>query len=269
MMEKIICLFQREFATVQKDQANYIGSYEATSCNILILRSASTGKVSCAHIDGESKQIGGTQCSINMMLLTFTKQERDDAIQVYLAVGFLDEKGLSKEISSSILEALQKHSTHFEIQLACTGKLNNEIILETINSPLVRGISIELSSGIVFPCDFEEDGLTPEQCVRNIRFTSSPALANIYNSERDLLIIEPFNYRPISPYEIKFFQNMPDHELLQRVSTTPLVESPNFVVNFKKSLVFWQKYPKSADYFRGKTLEYSYDRCSKEWKITN
>jgi len=80
-------------------------------------------------------------------------------------------------------------------------------------------------------------------------------LENIYDSQRDLYIIKPFPFQPFSEKQIQALTKLPDNELLQYTSTSPLVESHRFVPNIRELLKFF-KQNDWIKFFDGKARTY-------------
>jgi len=113
-------VMQKEFATVPRNSpVKIVGSQDATTCHILILRSKSSGKVCCAHFDTQ-KQLGGKDCSLKAMLQTFDPEEQSQGLETHIIGGFDDANDYSFKISKNLIyELYSEPKVVFHISTCC------------------------------------------------------------------------------------------------------------------------------------------------------
>eukprot|EP01114_Cavostelium_apophysatum_P022735 TRINITY_DN8326_c0_g1_i1.p1 TRINITY_DN8326_c0_g1~~TRINITY_DN8326_c0_g1_i1.p1 ORF type:complete len:318 (+),score=73.32 TRINITY_DN8326_c0_g1_i1:139-1092(+) len=263
---KNLYVFQREFATISLDSGiKFLGTSEATSCNMVIIRSKSSGKTSCAHADGSSKQVGGDACSIQKMISTFTSEESSAGFDLHIVGGMLDDKNYSLKLATSILRVLHLAPFRFDLVTGCFYSLNNRTE-GNVNVPLVRGLAIDVKTGEVFPAEFADD-CKPDLELRNARFTSGPQLINIYDAKLNIIIIEPFGYQFYSAVDMQVLLRLPDKKILEMFSTTPKAESEHFVPNLKKMMTFILANPDPNKFFGGNPRAFAWNATNKTWDL--
>ena len=99
------------------------------------------------------------------------------------------------------------------------------------------------------------DDLFPEEELRGIRsLTGDSNLENIFDFEENILKIGPFKYEMIE--QSNELLNLPDEIFLEFMSTSPKVESENFVLNLKNSLKFLIKNPDYKKFFKNESICY-------------
>jgi protein N-terminal asparagine amidohydrolase len=258
--QKFLHVFQREFATILPDQFDYIGSSEATTCNILFIRSKKTGKISCAHFDGSQDQVGKKNCSLKKMISTFDQNELNDVLELHFVGGYFDGSENSNEITESILIEFEKYSVLTEIQTFFVS-MENSMMKGDILHPIYKSASMETSSGKLYPTIFHHYG--PQMEVRGVRgFTGEPHLENIFDYKSNTLILGPYYYGNIDRPDL--YLQLKDEILLKYLSTSPEVESENFVPHLRKTLKFLVDHPDCDEFFKQKPICYQFENG--EWK---
>jgi len=194
----MVYAMQRELVSGKSSIVDFLGSDEATTCNIVFIWSSLNKKGSVGHFDGSSGQIGEKNCSIKKLIETFTKEEQEYGLDVHIIGGFEDEDKLSMKIIKSILVAFHIISNiQFTLLTGCFFVLNNEFCGQ-YNRPIITGGALQLKTGILFPVsNFHFRG--PDEILRSSRFTQrNPSLENIYDPEKDQYFIKPFPYKSFS-----------------------------------------------------------------------
>jgi protein N-terminal asparagine amidohydrolase len=251
LKENYLYVAQREFATCNVKQFDYIGSGSATTCNILLFRDPLSGKTSCGHLDGCETQVGGEKCSVTRMINTFTQTEQEYGLDVHLVGGYIDEKKQSLGISLSILEVLLNHSTKFNLETVCilTANTTNDQIGK-FYKPIIRGVAMATLTGKLVNAEFLDKG--PDFALRGTcGFTGGDELREIFDIEKNMIKIEPCLYESIghAPTLITFG----DEKLLLNTSSSPLVEDENFTTEMRNVLKFMIENPNAKKFFNGKT----------------
>lgn len=196
------------------------------------------------------------------MVRTFQEDELSLGLDICIAGGMLDEDDNSKDTSTALVSALQNSKAVFHLQVASLHSLNN-LKVDGINSPIIRGIAIDLESGKVFPAEWKDKGAVVT--LRQGRYSSVGELENIYDWEKDCVVIHPFPYRPLKIENIKVFLQLPDKQFLQYLSTSPEVEGPDFVKEAKAGLMFWLQNPSWEMFFQGKSLVFTWSSKDAQW----
>ncbi|XP_059470022.1 protein N-terminal asparagine amidohydrolase isoform X2 [Neocloeon triangulifer] len=223
---------QREFAiTVPHDKnVTIMGSDDATTCIIVVLRHTGSGAVGIAHLDGS----GMDECVITMIqrIQELSMGYVEGRIELQLIGGYSDPRNYSDAIFYNLMQAFQKHPVEVDLTLCCVGELNTTI-RGGIHWPIIYGIGVHTKTGEIFPATFADKG--PEQSLRSARqFTGGRQVLDIYDSNLGMLRIGPFNYEPLRGAELWLQQS--DDFILQHLSTSPDVEPQHYVMQVRATL---------------------------------
>lgn len=231
---------QREMAaTVSHDKnVNILGSDDATSCIILILKHTTSGAVGLAHCDGVGTDEGLMSLVARIQELALGYPE--GRLQLQLVGGYTDPNNYSDELFYNILHTLHKQPVEIELTLVCSGDLNTTV-RNGIHWPIIYGVGVNVKTGEIFPATFPDKG--PEMSLRTARHLSSsqPTMLDIYDCTLGLLRIGPFSYQPLRGVDLWLEQ--PDDVILQHLSTAPQVEPPHFTMQVRAALKFIQENP--------------------------
>jgi len=261
--QKTLHVFQREFATISsKDNFDWIGSGEATTCVIVLLYNEQSHRASAGHFDGADNQITGEEnCSLFTMIRSFSEEEKIQGIRIHLVGGYCDDNKTGKSIIMKLLQVLSTASADIYLDTFMVDRLNTQQKPKIGNIPITRGAAMNCKTGqVILVSTFKNRG--PEISLRMIlSFLGTDELKNIYDSQTKCFTLGPYYYKPWVK-EAKSFMNCNDKELLQNLSTSPSAEGPNFVSDMRKSLLFVTKNPDCEQYFKGKPLIY---QCNAEY----
>jgi len=238
--EKCLYVGQKEVAVVAPgDNVKMIGSEDATTCHIVILRDVHTGVTGLAHLDNEEPND----------FLTLEREVRDrkgvrqvtrelDTLEYTVSIlgGYDDENSTSEEITEMLLTVMQGLKARFILQLACTGPVNT-VMKNDVCWPRVYGGGVDVDTGEVFTAKFFYHG--PDTDIRSLRLHSRGAtLHNIYDPYSGKIVIKPFAYR-VMP-DAHLWLKKADSFILKYCSTSPLVEPPDFCehirANFRRMI---------------------------------
>ena len=229
----LLYVTQGEYATVAKDDENVtvMGTEDATTCHIVVLRHTGSGVTSLGHFDGHD-----TASGIKNMIASVTSSSKPNSgeIVLHLFGGFLDDKGTSSRLTTSIIQVVQDQNEPIHLRTAgVTGF--NDIIEKGLHKPRIYGVGIIVQDGDIFPATFLDKG--PDEYTRHARtFTGVGKIVEIYNSTYKELRIMPYEYKQDILPHIPFFLDASDEDILQNLSTSPHCEPPDFVANTKGTL---------------------------------
>ncbi|XP_054460642.1 protein N-terminal asparagine amidohydrolase isoform X1 [Anoplopoma fimbria] len=238
---------QREFAatTPADNCVSVIGSDDATTCHLVVLRHTGSGAVCLAHCDGSS-----TWSEIPLLvkavtsLSSFSKEGR---LELHLAGGFNDESKTSHKLSFNILAAFQKLKEEIHLETCCITEMN-DVVVDGTHRPVVYGIGVNVKTGEVFPSSFfTHKGPAVE--LRSARTFTGGQMADIYDSSRGLVKIGPCRWSP--NLDIAFWLSQNDDTILKYLSTSPMAEPPHFVQHMKTTIQFLLEHPNSDSLFPG------------------
>ncbi|XP_076028322.1 N-terminal amidohydrolase 1 [Oratosquilla oratoria] len=247
----LLYLRQREYAvTVPQDEnVHILGTDDATTSTVAVLRHTGSGALGLAHFDKCSHEecLSGVHiCShdngvlnlltrVNELSMAYT----EGRLELCVVGGFQDSRAISEKITLSLLNAFHKSPAQIQLVLLCTGEMNTTI-RGNISWPLVKGIGVSMQTGKIFPASFTDKG--PYLVLRSTRiFTGAQQMVDIYDCALGVLRIGPFNYEPHAGVELLLQQT--DDVILRCLSTTPEVESPTWVKMVREVLKHIKEHP--------------------------
>lgn len=265
------CLYvaQKEMVAVRVgEQLELVGSEDATTCHIVLLVHRDTNTAALAHLDScdesdfedfeqEVRRVSGRESSEHIQLDT------------YIVGGYQDERGLSAELSESLLQYLAKAtpSTTFHLQLCYIGSVNT-VVKDGVAWPRVYGAAYSLTTDQFSPARFAYHG--PDTDIRSLRsYSDLRGLLSLYNGSSGRLVMPPFTYPPLRNAHL--WLQATDEFLLNKCSTSPLVEPPDFCEQLRKTFRRMLTDPKPLEsIFKGRRArEYERDPASGEWRLIN
>ncbi|CAG0915094.1 unnamed protein product [Notodromas monacha] len=235
----LLYVCQREFAaTVPHDKnITLLGTEEATTCHVVVLRHSGSGAVSLGHFDGSCSDEGVISMIQRVQELSLGYPE--GRLEVHIVGGFHDGRGRSDEVLVGVLYALHKQPLDVEMVTACFGDVNTTI-RGGIPWPIIYGIAVNVKTGEICPATFPEKG--PALALRGARtFTGGHHMLDVYDANLGLMRIGPFNYEPLRGVDLWLQQS--DDFILQHLSTSPEVEPPHFAMQVRATLKHIQEHP--------------------------
>lgn len=253
-------VMQREYAIVSKedDVISILGSDDATTCSVLILRNSRTGSCAAGHFDG-SDVAGG----VSGMISGLSSSQEDD-IDIYIIGGFDDDRDMSEDLCLEILNALHQHPRKLNLKILFVCRFNTNVRNGDVKGPKFLGAAINVKTGDVFPALFPAKG--PNMPLRHARiYGDAGGMVNVYDTNRHLVKITPFSYEPFETMDL--YLKAPDELVLQLLSTSPLVEPPHFVSQIKSTFEFIKKNPVNLVFKDGLPVCYKHNLINDSWNL--
>ncbi|KAG7277279.1 hypothetical protein CRUP_036948 [Coryphaenoides rupestris] len=237
---------QREFAaTIPSDRAvSVLGSDDATTCHLVVVRHTGSGAVCLAHCDGSS-----TWSEVPLIVKAVTSlsdHSTEGRLELHLVGGFNDESKTSHKLSLNLLAAFHKMKEDIHLETCCITEMN-DVMVEGIHRPVVYGIGVNVNTGEVFPASFPHKG--PAEELRSARTFTGGLMVDIYDSSRGLVKIGPCKWS--RNLDIAFWMSQNDDTILKFLSTSPMAEPPHFVQHMKSTIEFILRHPSSDLLFPG------------------
>ncbi|XP_062244898.1 protein N-terminal asparagine amidohydrolase isoform X2 [Platichthys flesus] len=237
---------QREFAatTPADDHVSVLGSDDATTCHLVVLRHTGSGAVCLAHCDGSS-----TWSEIPHLVKSVTslsKVSKEGRLELHLIGGFNDESKTSHNLSLNILAAFHKQKEDIHLETCCITEMN-DVVVDGNHRPIVYGIGVNVKTGDLFPSSFSHKG--PAEELRSARTFTGGQMAEVYDSSRGRVKIGPCEWS--SNMDIAFWLSQNDDTILKYLSTSPMAEPPHFVQHMKSTIKFLLEHPDSDSLFPG------------------
>ncbi|XP_043228377.1 protein N-terminal asparagine amidohydrolase-like [Amphibalanus amphitrite] len=260
----LLYVSQRELAvTVPHDRnASVLGTDDCTTCHMAVFRHTASGATSLTHLD--SCEHEEPLQTILQRIAELSKGYPAGRVQLHLVGGYRDGRGVSEEVSLSLLNALSKTRYEVDLVTCCLGELNT-ITRDGMNWPVVYGVGVTVETGELFPASFPDKG--PEMALRHARFYTGghQQVLDIYDCQQGLMRIGPFNYEPLRSVDLWLRQS--DEVLLKHLSTSPEVEPPHFATQARASLKYIQEhpFPASTIFPDGRPHYFRRDQLSSQW----
>lgn len=230
---------QREMAVVSPEDGTIqvLGTDDATTCHIVVLRHSASHVTGLAHFDGCGLE-DATQRLIDTVLKE-TGGKQWGRLELTLVGGFKDNRNMSEELSVKILDAFNKTPAEVHLTTACITDLNTRTE-KGVPFPIIYGLAVIVATGEMFPAKFQDRG--PDQPLRSARhFTGSEEVLNIYDNRRKQLVIGPFEYTSMD--EIDLLCRLPDPIIREHLSTSPEQEPKHFEASVRAALVQIRDFP--------------------------
>ncbi|KAM6972293.1 protein N-terminal asparagine amidohydrolase [Aplochiton taeniatus] len=237
---------QREFAATNPadNSVAVLGSDDATTCHLVLVRHTGSGAVCLAHCDGSS-----TWSEVPLIVKAVTSLSnptKEGRLELHLFGGFDDESKTSHKLSLSLLAAFHKQKEDIHLETCCITEMN-DILVDGTHRPVVYGIGVNVKTGEVFPSTFHHKG--PAEELRSARTFTGGQMADIYDSSKGLVKIGPCKWSP--NLDIAFWLSQNDDTILKYLSTSPLAEPPHFVQHIKSTIQFLLQHPSPESVFPG------------------
>lgn len=237
---------QREFAatTPTDSSVSVIGSGDATTCHLVVLRHTGSGATCLAHCDGSSTF---TEVPLLVNAVTsLSNPAKEGRLELHLVGGFDDDSKTSHKLSLTILAAFQKQKDEIHLETCCITDMN-DVVTDGIHRPIVYGIGVNVKTGEVFPASFPQRG--PAEDLRSARTFTGGEMAEVYDSSKEQIKIGPCRWAPNR--DIAFWLSEDDNTILQFLSTSPYAEPPHFVQHIKSTIQFLLDHPSADILFPG------------------
>ena len=220
--------------TAPSDELVHIlGSEDATTCHIIIIRHSGGGATALTHYDGHGLEELITDMVDDVKQAAMGHPE--GRLEIHIFGGFDDPRSLSKKTTKDILAVLHLCNDNLHLMTACITELNN-CYRDGVPFPVVYGVGVDVRTGKIFPATFPEKG--PEVLVRHAQLFDRAKPHNIYNRSTKQLVIGPFDWYF---HNSDWFENMlakPDNELMKVSSTSPAQEPASFLPTMKSTFRF-------------------------------
>ncbi|XP_054856629.1 protein N-terminal asparagine amidohydrolase-like [Eublepharis macularius] len=229
---------QREFAaTTPKDGSiSVLGSDDATTCHLVVLRHTGSGAICLMHCDGSDTE--KEVLLITNAVRALSPNTEYGRLEVHLIGGFNDDRHLSQQLTHQLLRAFDRLQDDIHLVTFCVTELNDR--QEKGNHfPYIYGIAANVKTGEIFHAFFPDKG--PEEDLRSASILTGAQMVNIYDSRKEQLCIGPYFWMPFPP--ANFWLDQDDQYLLQNLSTSPRAEPPHFISHIRATLLCLKEHP--------------------------
>jgi len=267
--EACVYVGQKEAAVVAPgDSMRILGSEDATTCHIVILRDSHTGVTGIAHLDNDEPgdfRLLEREVRDRKGVKVATRELEDMEYDVSILGGYSDEEEISQDITEMLLVVMQGLKARFSLRLACIGTVNTKT-KDGVAWPKIYGGGVEVDTGEVFTAQFSYHGPDPD--IRALRLHSRGAcLANIYDPYSGKIVVKPFCYQPMT--DAHLWLQRTDEFILKYCSTSPKVEPPSFCDNMRANFrrMVSDPQPMVTLFGGNRAREYSRDQITGRWVL--
>ncbi|XP_032248066.1 protein N-terminal asparagine amidohydrolase isoform X1 [Halichoerus grypus] len=229
---------QRELAvTSPKDGSiSILGSDDATTCHIVVLRHTGNGATCLTHCDGSD-----TRAEVPLIMSSikaFSDHAQCGRLEVHLVGGFSDDRQLSQKLTHQLLSEFDRQEEDIHLVTLCVTELNDREENEN-HFPVIYGIAVNIRTAEIYRASFPDRG--PEEELRAARALTGGPMISIYDAKTEQLRIGPYSWMPFP--HVDFWLQQDDKQILENLSTSPLAEPPHFVEHIRSTLMFLKKHP--------------------------
>ncbi|KAH1183517.1 protein N-terminal asparagine amidohydrolase [Mauremys mutica] len=234
----LLYIQQREFAvTTPKDgSVSILGSDDATTCHLVVLRHTGSGATCLTHCDGSN-----TRAEVSLIMSavkSFSNDTECGRLEVHLVGGFNDDRQLSQKLTNQLLRTFDLQQDDVHLVTFCVTELNDREEKDN-HFPIIYGIAVNVKTAEIFHATFPDKG--PDEDLRSARMLTGAPMTNIYDAKTEQLHIGPYFWMPFPHVDLWLEQD--DKQILQNLSTSPLAEPPHFVSHLRSTLLFLKEHP--------------------------
>ncbi|XP_063790429.1 protein N-terminal asparagine amidohydrolase isoform X2 [Pseudophryne corroboree] len=225
---------QRELAvtTPNDSSISLLGSEDATTCHILVLRHTGSGATCLAHCDGSDTEKEVADILHSVKSLSPISEGR---LELHIVGGFHDQRQLSQKLSHQLLKIFDKQPEEVHLVTFCVTAVN-------------------VKTGEIFKAKFPDH--QPDEDLRSAYILTGGQMVNIYDAKAEQLNIGPYTWTTIP--NIDYWLKEDDENILHCFSTSPLAEPPHFVQHMRSALQFLKDnpHPQTSTFPDGKPHSY-------------
>ncbi|EDK97376.1 N-terminal Asn amidase, isoform CRA_d, partial [Mus musculus] len=213
-----------------------LGSDDATTCHIVVLRHTGNGATCLTHCDGSD-----TKAEVPLIMSSiksFSEHAECGRLEVHLVGGFSDDRQLSQKLTHQLLSEFDKQDDDIHLVTLCVTELNDREENEN-HFPIIYGIAVNIKTAEIYRASFQDRG--PEEQLRAARALAGGPMISIYDAKTEQLRIGPCSWTPFP--QVDFWLQQDDKQILESLSTSPLAEPPHFVEHIRSTLMFLKKFP--------------------------
>lgn len=225
----------------------------------------------CAHVDTKNRaQLGrivgamveGVDTTARTLVPTSVGTEHYSLV-VDIVGGFVEESAgaepsLSYKITTRLLETLHARPEPMILRHSAIWTANTNISAEGIATPIITGCCFDIKDCSLKAAYTRTLDAEPGVQWRSLRHfdTRAGGYKLIFDSSLQSLRVPAVMYDEIDSAALEWLLRLDDASLLERTSTSPLVEGPDFVETVRKNFTYLKRFPVSSD-----SSPKQFDRC--------
>ena len=232
--DKFLYVNQREWAVVTPDDScvQVMGTDDATTCHMLVIRHSTSGVTGLVHLDGCNS--GQAITDVITEIEKMSKGKPAGTLECHIFGGFIDERSSSVQLSLEILEVLIKLEQDLHLKTFVVTSFNDEV-KNGVHFPIVYGIGVNVATGEIFNAASKDK--SPDLAIRSAsHFTGNKDVQKIYDGNTKQITIAPFTWTLDDAEHLSKFLDLPDTFIRRYLSTSPAQEPPHFEEQVKATL---------------------------------
>ncbi|XP_023102396.1 protein N-terminal asparagine amidohydrolase isoform X3 [Felis catus] len=217
---------QRELAAAspQDGSISILGSDDATTCHIVVLRHTGNGATCLTHCDGSD-----TKAEVPLIMSSiksFSDHAPCGRLEVHLVGGFSDDRQLSQKLTHQLLSEFDRQEDDIHLVTLCVTELNDREENEK-HFPIIYGIvhaedlfiptAVNIKTAEIYRASFPDRG--PEEELRAARALTGGPMISIYDAKTEQLRIGPYSWMPFP--HVDFWLQQDDKQILEYTSRLP------------------------------------------------
>lgn len=227
---KVLFVREGEIALNVDPAFDYIGSDDATTCHILLVRNHSTNEVSVAHVDSEAR------CQ-DLKDILYYLAAKSDYLEVYCLGGLLD-CDLSSAITSRLIGEMQASSAVCRLRALCTQRFNIDASRSSRGRPYPAAFGLGIHNGEVTAMHFPIGSRGPNYIARRCTtYQSTSSLAIMYDGRQTgKFCIHRCVVNLVDAAVVRRVLPLGDEAFLRATSTSPHCEPAHFCAEYRETL---------------------------------
>uniref|UniRef100_A0A9L0JLH6 N-terminal asparagine amidase n=1 Tax=Equus asinus TaxID=9793 RepID=A0A9L0JLH6_EQUAS len=203
---------QRELAVTSPEDGSIsiLGSDDATTCHIVVLRHTGNGATCLTHCDGTD-----TKAEVPLIMnsiKSFSDHAQCGRLEVHLVGGFSDDRQLSQKLTHQLLSEFDRQEDDIHLVTLCVTELNDREENEN-HFPIIYGIAVNIKTAEIYRASFQDRG--PEEELRAARALTGGPMISIYDAKTEQLRIGPYSWMPFP--HVDFWLQQDDKQILELV----------------------------------------------------
>ncbi|XP_053430103.1 protein N-terminal asparagine amidohydrolase-like [Nycticebus coucang] len=216
-----------------------LGSDDATTCHIVVLKHTGNGATCLTHCDGSN-----TKAEVPLIMnsiKSFSGHTQCERLELHLVRGFSDDRQLSQKLTHQLLSEFDSQEDDIHLVTLCVTELNDREENEN-HFPVIYGIAVNVKTAEIYRASFQDRG--PEEELRAARALTGGPMISIYDAKTEQLQIGSYSWMPFPHVDFNhMWLQQDDKQILENFSTLSLAEPPHFVEHIRSTLMFLEKHP--------------------------
>ncbi|XP_049981778.1 protein N-terminal asparagine amidohydrolase isoform X3 [Alexandromys fortis] len=199
-----------ERARLLRGSISILGSDDATTCHIVVLRHTGNGATCLTHCDGTD-----TKAEVPLIMSSiksFSDHAQCGRLEVHLVGGFSDDRQLSQKLTHQLLSEFDKQDDDIHLVTLCVTELNDREENEN-HFPIIYGIAVNIKTAEIYRASFQDRG--PEEQLRAARALAGGPMISIYDAKTEQLRIGPYSWTPFP--HVDFWLQQDDKQILEQI----------------------------------------------------